>query len=229
MEIKICLVCRKEFIKKINNSKKYWKNRKYCSVKCKNIAMKIVMKDRTITWGDKISKSKLGHQVSMETRERLSLKMKGNKLSEETKKKIGKSLFKGGKAKCKNCGKELSGYKVSYCVRCASKLKLSAHFGKDNHRWNGGISKESEKLRHCQESKYWKKECLKRDNYTCQKYKTKDTKLVVHHIDSFKNNEQDRWNINNGITLSEIAHKEFHKKYGYQNNTRKQLEEYLKI
>jgi len=33
--------------------------------------------------------------------------------------------------------------------------------------------------------------------------------------------------IDNGITLSEKAHREFHKKYGIKNNTNEQLEEFL--
>jgi len=36
-----------------------------------------------------------------------------------------------------------------------------------------------------------------------------------------------RFDINNGITLSEKAHKEFHKKYGNQNNTLEQIKEFL--
>jgi hypothetical protein len=36
-----------------------------------------------------------------------------------------------------------------------------------------------------------------------------------------------RTSIENGITLSEKAHKEFHKKYGFRNNTKEQLQEFL--
>lgn len=35
--------------------------------------------------------------------------------------------------------------------------------------------------------------------------------------------------LDNGITLSKKAHKEFHKIYGRKNNTKEQLEEFLKV
>ena len=38
---------------------------------------------------------------------------------------------------------------------------------------------------------------------------------------------QKRTAIENGITLSLKAHREFHKKYGFRNNTKEQLEEFL--
>ena len=34
MESKECIVCGKEFIKKVNRSQERWKAQKYCSVKC---------------------------------------------------------------------------------------------------------------------------------------------------------------------------------------------------
>jgi len=38
-----------------------------------------------------------------------------------------------------------------------------------------------------------------------------------------------RFAIDNGITLSEQSHKEFHKIYGKENNTKKQLKEFLNL
>ena len=35
--------------------------------------------------------------------------------------------------------------------------------------------------------------------------------------------------IDNGITLSESAHKEFHKIYGKKNNTKAQIDEFLSV
>ena len=80
--------------------------------------------------------------------------------------------------------------------------------------------------------KLWKKSVFERDDYTCQKYGTKSgngkaVKLAAHHIKNFAQYIELRTSIENGITLSEKAHKEFHRKYGIKNNTREQLLEFL--
>ena len=95
--------------------------------------------------------------------------------------------------------------------------------GENNPRWKGGISSESDKARHNFEMGLWRRAVLERDNFTCQKYGTKGGKLNVHHINNFSEFIELRTSIENGITLSEKAHKEFHKIYGKQNNTREQL------
>ena len=106
-----------------------------------------------------------------------------------------------------------------------------AHIGKmkgdKNPSWKGGISTENDKLRHSLEIKLWKRVVMERDNFTDQKTGIKGGKLVVHHIRNFSGCPELRTSIENGITLSEKSHKEFHKKYGRRNNTREQLNEFL--
>lgn len=104
-------------------------------------------------------------------------------------------------------------------------------FKKGYTPWNkigeNGISSEREKIRRSVETIFWRKTIFIRDNFTCQKTGVKGGMLVAHHINNFSGFPELRFIIDNGITLSEKAHKEFHKIYGIKNNTREQLEEFL--
>lgn len=126
--------------------------------------------------------------------------------------------WKGGKRECINCGKKVRSFKTKRCRACSS----SFYVGDKASNWNGGITSERLKIYNSDKYKNWRNACFKRDNYTCKKYGTK-TKIVVHHIKNFAKYPELRFDINNGITLSDKAHKEFHKIYGNRNNNKKQL------
>lgn len=114
--------------------------------------------------------------------------------------------------------------KISASNKISQKGK---HLGDKNSAWKGGITPLNKKERSRLEYRIWVRSVFNRDEYTCQKYKVKGGKLVAHHINNFADYKDLRYIVNNGITLSEKAHKEFHKKYGRTNNTRQQLEEFL--
>ena len=97
-----------------------------------------------------------------------------------------------------------------------------------NAAWKGGISAESERIRGGIEFRLWREAVFARDNWTCQKYGIRGCKLVAHHIKNFADYPELRFAIDNGITLSEKAHNEFHKKYGKKNNNEEQLKRFLK-
>lgn len=61
-----------------------------------------------------------------------------------------------------------------------------------------------------------------------RKTELKKGNLHPHHIQNFAQFPELRFAIDNGITLSEKVHWEFHDKYGKRNNTQEQLEEFLK-
>lgn len=105
-----------------------------------------------------------------------------------------------------------------------TKKKLS---GENSYRWRGGITSINTKIRRSLEYKLWVKSVLERDNFVCQKYGIRGGKLVVHHINNFSDFPELRFAIDNGITLSDKAHRLFHKIYGRKNNTKGQLEEFL--
>lgn len=133
--------------------------------------------------------------------------------------------WKGGLPKCKICEKHLSCYKATYC----SSHKGVCIKGDKNVNWKDGVTPLNEKARKSLEMKMWKQACLKRDNYTCQKYGTKRDNLRVHHINNFADYPGLRTSIENGITLSNKAHVLFHHIYGNKYNTREQLVQFLTL
>ena len=108
----------------------------------------------------------------------------------------------------------------------------SKRTGKDNPNWDDSITDEERKFGEenrqlCPKYRKWRLKVYKRDNYICQCCYSK-TKIRAHHIYSFRSNKKLRYVASNGITLCEACHKKFHKEYGYGNNTRKQLNKFLK-
>ena len=132
-------------------------------------------------------------------------------LSEESKRKISKG-HKG-----KHHSKEI-------------REKLSeSHKSEKSYMWKGGITPENEKARHNVEFRLWREAVFARDNWICQKCGERGGKLHPHHIFNFATYLDLRFAIDNGITLCEKCHRKFHKKYGKNNNTKEQLEEFLKV
>jgi len=108
-----------------------------------------------------------------------------------------------------------------------ARLKLQQK-GDKCWNWKGGITPEIIKIRNSTETVLWRKAVFERDNYTCQATGQWGGKLVVHHINNFADFPELRTSISNGITLSDVSHREFHKKYGRRNNTMEQLQEFIK-
>lgn len=160
-----------------------------------------------------------GHKLTEEHRKKLSEVHKGIKFSEERKRKL--SLAQKGKKK-------------SLITEEHRKHLSESHIGKNrgenNINWKGGITPEVQKIRNSFEMKLWRKSNFERDYFTCQKCKdNRGGNLEVHHINNFADFSELRLAIDNGITFCEICHQEFHKTYGYKNNTKEQLIEFLTI
>jgi len=110
------------------------------------------------------------------------------------------------------------------CKICAIKKRS----GKNHWNYKPDLTdEERNNKRNSPEDTKWRKDILKQDNDTCQCCFQEGGKLIAHHIESYGDNKELRTITSNGITLCEEHHIEFHKKYGYGNNNRKQLEEFL--
>lgn len=164
----------------------------------------------------KISEAHIGMTYSDEFKLRQSIRMRGKpsvmfgkKHTEEAKKIIGEKA-KGRRAW--NKGKSATWVK-----------------GEKNIFWKGGITPKNKSIRHSMEYHNWQEACLQRDNYTCVKKGKRGGNLEVHHINNFADYPELRFEIDNGITLSKESHREFHKLYGFKNNTPEQFTEYLSL
>ena len=139
---------------------------------------------------------------------------KGKKLSDTHR----KNLSEARKKFFKNGGKAATAGKPSYKTR-----------GDKHYNWKGGVSPKNKIVRIRIEYKLWREAVYSRDDYTCQKCEEKGGYLHPHHILNFSTHLDIRFAIDNGITFCKECHLEFHKIFGYNNNTREQLKEFLSI
>jgi hypothetical protein len=162
----------------------------------------------------------------------LSESLKGKHPSEETLKKLRESHL-GQRRPCTESAKiKLSiankGKKRTEEMNLHNSLiHRGKNTGAEHWNWKDGKTPANMIARHRIETKLWKKSCLERDDFTCAKTGQRGGKLVVHHINNFAGFPELRTALSNGITLSNTSHIAFHKIYGYNNNTKEQLEEFL--
>lgn len=139
---------------------------------------------------------------------------------------------------CDYCSKKilrkpstLKANKYNYCSNeCRHKGWTKYYSGVNSPMYDDTISDEERYNNRKYEEYYqWRINVFERDNFTCQKCNdNKGHNLVSHHILNFSEYVEFRTQLDNGITLCETCHKEFHDTYGYTKNNRNQLKEYLK-
>jgi 5-methylcytosine-specific restriction endonuclease McrA len=194
MLTKICIVCGKEYTKKVNCSVKNWKISKYCSHKCLNKS--------------KIGKPAWNRRDDMET----------------VCPNCGKQFRKRcqtDKYCCRKCARAkqiipAESYRQSGIKRTGDnnpmkleenkeKIRL-ANLGSKSHFWKGGLSKENYRFRRTVVYRKWRMAVYERDNYTCQKCGKRGGKLQAHHLKSFEKYPELRLDVSNGQTLCIACH-----------------------
>lgn len=97
--------------------------------------------------------------------------------------------------------------------------------------WKGGVA-YSRVERATHEYIQWRQSVFSRDLYTCRRCGDKsgrghEVELHAHHILNWRDHIDSRYDIDNGITLCERCHNDFHSKYGKRHNTQAQLVDFL--
>ena len=92
------------------------------------------------------------------------------------------------------------------------KRKISEFIGKtrnqeNNPNWKGGKGRESKILYGSRMYKQWRRQVFQRDNYFCQFCGIKGTYLEAHHIKSWADYPELRFDLNNGMTLCKECHR----------------------
>ena len=128
---------------------------------------------------------------------------------------------------------DVTSLKTGNTTTCGNRMAHCS--GENNGNWKGGITAPLQIERTSSLYNIWRDSVYKKDWYTCQccgKYK--NINKNAHHIKNFLDNEELRYDINNGILLCDECHAitslvSFHHRYGTRNNTPEQLEEYINI
>lgn len=137
------------------------------------------------------------HPFSEETKIRLALARRrnnprlGRRHSEESKKKM--SLGNQGRIPW-NKGKKMG---PEFRAKIAGPLA---------NNWQGGKTKENDRIRKSVDFRLWREAVFARDNWTCQSCSTRGGVLHPHHVKSFALFPELRFAIDNGQTLCAPCH-----------------------
>lgn len=133
----------------------------------------------------------------------------------------------GNRESCEQCGKEFESAPSANRKFCSRKCEYLNRVGRDgywkrkkrlnisgekNNNWKGGITRENSKQRQSVEYKVWRDKVFERDNYTCQDCEKHGCYLEAHHIKSFAEYLELRFDVSNGITYCKKCHGK-HDKY----------------
>ena len=109
-------------------------------------------------------------------------------------------------------GGELKGKTMSDESRAKmSKAKKGKYTGENNPNWKGAEISDDVRERRSYVAKKWRETCLNRDQFRCQLCGATE-RLHVHHVLEYKDHPEQRWNVNNGITVCYRCHEKIHQR-----------------
>lgn len=118
---------------------------------------------------------------------------------------------------CEQCGKEysrpsrLNGISRFCSKPCQFNWMSENTRGENSPNWKIDILRdERNKKRILPENKKWVRDVLERDDYTCRICGAHGGKLTAHHLYSYSNYPEKKFDLDNGLTICQHEHKEFH-------------------
>lgn len=113
-------------------------------------------------------------------------------------------------------------------------LYSATHKGELGSNWKGDARKTERIERYDPKYREFRRDVFIRDHFTCQCCGAKNYKghhgtviLEAHHLNNFKDYIDERYDVNNGVTLCKECHKKFHSMYGKKHTVKKQYYEFL--
>jgi NUMOD3 motif/HNH endonuclease len=95
-------------------------------------------------------------------------------------------------------------------MKISERLRVSAVRGPANHAYKDGKVAERRGLRHSQEYQRWRFDVFVRDGFACRMCgDRRGGNLNAHHIKSFADHPERRFDVSNGITICETCHARF--------------------
>lgn len=150
--------------------------------------------------------SQLGRKHSPETIEKIRQAHIGLHHTEETKMKLREArkcfiFTENHKAKIRQSkiGKKLS-------EETKNKISITK-LGDRNAAWKGGVCSPNQIIRSSKKYNEFRRSIFIRDNFTCKECGRRGIRIQIHHIKSFSNYPDLRFNLDNIITLCFDCHR----------------------
>lgn len=248
-----CDICGEEI--DIIQSKLKINNHHYCSIECSNKGRKVFCSGENSPLYFRIQVNCSECNKNIYINEYRYKKLKYFYCSRECKANHQKELFKGelgpfyGKKHSENAKKLISikrygkpAYNKGKKMSEEQKIKLRMSWteerkrewgrkvlGENNPCYNPNLSDNDRNNRRLLFGySSWRILVYAKDDYTCQCCgDNSGGNLNAHHLDSYDWCKEKRIEVDNGMTLCEKCHKEFHLTYGYGGNTREQMNDFL--
>lgn len=107
--------------------------------------------------------------------------------------------------------------------------EAARYVGSRNPNWRPDLTpEEREKRRDMAQQAKWRTRVYERDSFTCQCcLSNQGRNLNAHHVRDHATNPDERWSLDNGVTLCAPCHRGFHSAYGLTGVDRDMLEQFI--